>query len=274
MIPMKRRLAKNLLPVFLFFSCYLPAQTGGFKVIAGSDTVAPGAHLCIPVTVQDFDCIVGFQFSLSWDPQVLTFQYVQGFNLPYLSVLSFGGNNLAGVSTVFWYDDSPSLNGVALPDGATLYEACFLAIGPGGSSTPMVISDIGFTPGSMFMEALNCLGNDVWNDSSAVNGTVLIQDDVNAVSTGPVSEKQVLQITPNPFSSGTQITFALAEPGPVQVRITDISGKIILEEKRQGSAGENNMNISGDQLPVAGFYRVLVNTAKQCFTRSICYFKK
>lgn len=95
-----------------------------------------GDRICLPLTTTNFTDLVGLQFSLNYDPTVLT--YVEAINqlfitpLPDVSVLSVANPN-PGDLTFTWND--PTTEGVTLADGSVLLELCFDVI---GSSTTTI----------------------------------------------------------------------------------------------------------------------------------------
>ncbi len=108
------------------------------SVNIGSTTIEEGSTACIPVTVNGFTDITQFQGSLNWDASSLTFVEVRGFNLAGMDANDFTTNSAAGNLSLNW--TSPS-GGVTLPNGSTIYEVCFQAIGSAGTSSTVSISD-------------------------------------------------------------------------------------------------------------------------------------
>ncbi|MEL6660018.1 MAG: cohesin domain-containing protein, partial [Bacteroidota bacterium] len=102
----------------------------GFTLILGDATVMTGDNVCLPVTVNDFENILGMQFSINYDPAALTYTGVQNFNP---ALLGWGAASIGqpmpigplppGSVTATWND--PLSGGVTLPDGDVLFEICF-----------------------------------------------------------------------------------------------------------------------------------------------------
>jgi gliding motility-associated-like protein len=134
-----------------------PPPLVGFKIIATADTVCPGESFCLPVKVNDFDKITLMQYAMHWDPTVLQYESVSGFNLPDLTASSFAGNGAMGVKTMIWFDPSANLSGVDRPDLATIYNVCFKAIGAANTSTNIYFDGNGFPVGSGGAEAYSAV---------------------------------------------------------------------------------------------------------------------
>ncbi len=97
---------------------------------------APGDIICIPVSTQNFTNLVTFQYSMHWNNNILSYQNVQGFNLPNLNANAFGAGNAAnGTLGVVWEDQSSV--GIDRADEDILFEICFEIIGDIGQSTLM-----------------------------------------------------------------------------------------------------------------------------------------
>lgn len=101
--------------------------------------VVKGEQVCIAVTANDFDQILTMQYSMTWDPAILSFKYFKSFGLKGMDARNFGQHLLEkGVLTFSWYDQN--LVGVTHDDGVVLYELCFDAIGRQGSETSLEFS--------------------------------------------------------------------------------------------------------------------------------------
>lgn len=133
---MKKFITPFVAILLLFCASYAAAQTVTFSM--NNVTVDRGQQICIPVKVSGFTSIVGFQFSLSFDPTALQFVSVQNINLPDLQANSnnFGfpgsGNVPNGKITVLWTDNT--FQGITKTDGATIFELCFTVLNSANST--------------------------------------------------------------------------------------------------------------------------------------------
>ena len=137
-------------------------------------TTSSGSRVCLEVRSCNFNELNGFQYSINFDPTVLTYDAVENFELTQLSEGNFG-TTMANMGTVVvaWNFDS-TFTELTLPDNSLLYEICFLASGSAGDTstveivgTPLEINhsddngDIGsFTtiPGGVRINAGYCSG--------------------------------------------------------------------------------------------------------------------
>lgn len=116
----------------------------GFALIADSMCTMPGEIVCFNVTINDFEDLIALQFSMNWDSNVFVFDHLEAFGIPGLDESGFGTPGFLGVKegqlAVSWID--LSLDGVTLPDGATIFRLCLEAVGNAGTSSPITFSAI------------------------------------------------------------------------------------------------------------------------------------
>ncbi len=106
------------------------------------ENMVPGTNECLDVTVENFNNVGSMQFSINWDPEVLDFTQVTGFNpaMPNLDGSNFFEVNpgVDGILTFSWND--LSFNNVTLADGEVLFQLCFDAIGALDDCSPVTIT--------------------------------------------------------------------------------------------------------------------------------------
>lgn len=150
-----------------------PPPIQGFAIVANTIYIPQGSVGCMPVTVNDFNNIVAMQYAMHWDPTILQYDKVQNFALPNLTLGgSFGGNTASGLQLVAWDDNDAS--GETRANGTKIYEVCFNAVGPVGSSSLVTIDGVGFPPGNGGAEAINTASQNVWTGTSGVKDTIFV----------------------------------------------------------------------------------------------------
>jgi len=133
-------------------TCILSFAQKSFYMIDKNDF--PGTNVSIPVGVTGFDDIISFQGSIVFDPSVLSYSSISGFNLPGFSISSFGLTQTGlGIITYSWYD--ASLQGESLLDSSSLFTLDFDVIGSSGQNcfvyfssnpTDQEVSDTSLSP--------------------------------------------------------------------------------------------------------------------------------
>ena len=117
--------------------------TGGpissMSVMAACESVDNGENVCVPITVTDgFDDILGFQWTLNYDPAILDYTGTANNNT-LLTTLSANEPN-AGQLIFTWND--PASVPQTLADGTTLFEICFDGIGTSGQTSALEFSNV------------------------------------------------------------------------------------------------------------------------------------
>ena len=130
----------GMLAVSLLLS---PSLQAGLIFTAGGAAVQPGDLFNLTITASGFTSVASAQFTLSWDPGVLSLQVTPVGGLPGLLALTSGNfgpfpdNPTPGRLTFSWFEEA----GVTLPDHTTIFEVQFSAIGSAGSSTSVRFTD-------------------------------------------------------------------------------------------------------------------------------------
>jgi PKD repeat protein len=104
---------------------------GPIQFTAGSVGGNAGSQVLVPMRVIGFTNILTFQYSVHWDPAIITFVGIEQFNLNGLGVGNFGTSQTnAGALTVSW--DDPNVAGANLANGSALFAIRFDIVGQGG----------------------------------------------------------------------------------------------------------------------------------------------
>lgn len=100
------------------------------------NTCNPGEEIVFELTTNDFEGIKGFQFTLEWDKNVMSFIDIDNYNLTGLTTQNIGLNSVTdGYISLAWFN--PSQMGTTLPDGATICELRFVTTGNVNDTTPL-----------------------------------------------------------------------------------------------------------------------------------------
>ena len=111
---------------------------GDLIITASDETAAAGSNICVDFSVDNFDNILSVQYTMHFDPAILSYTGVDGLNLPGMVSSQFGTNNAGnGIITLSWLD--PDVQGVTVPDGTVIYQVCFDVVGSSGQSSSLTI---------------------------------------------------------------------------------------------------------------------------------------
>ncbi len=127
------------------------AQCAPVTFAIPSLNIQPGVtNACVDISVADFNQVVGFQFPLQWDPNILEYAGIMNLNsnLPGFtdSEANFGSTRVAnGELSVIWAD-LVNFQPVTLADDEVIFSICFNAIGQEGECSPLIFQPDGTPP--------------------------------------------------------------------------------------------------------------------------------
>ena len=201
----------KLIILFLFFVSSM-SLNGQVTLIAPTQKANTGDLISAEIKVKSRDTISGLEFSLLWDPSVLTFQKVTNFNLTASSFDTFGITNVSkGVLKLLWSGVEPFV----IKDSMVVFKVNFKVDGTKGTS-----STITFSNPKAFDNTLNVVAIPV----TVQNGAIMVNSGMSAV--GNVSDTegyaQLQQSQPNPANNKILIPFTIKEADEVTLTIHDM----------------------------------------------------
>lgn len=249
----------------------LSAQVGFTLPFVNNAT--PGTILNVPVQVTGFNNIAGVQFVITWDKETLAYFSIDNFNLPGLDAAEFNTTQALsdGVLRFAWVSDNLSV-GTTRPDGTTIFRIRMQIIGPINSGTALTITQI--PPTSFEVNQINNGNLEAFNINQVqlTPGFVAVGYTVGT-SDIPNDPEWPVSIVPNPFSDRTEIFFENKEGADIQMVITDIAGKIILQKNIfSPDSGQHGMEIASYELREKGMYFLILRTDKRSCVRPLFLF--
>lgn len=126
LISVERYTKYKLIILFLFFANLIIQAQVTLKI--GEISERQGDQVKVYVTAYNFDDVLGMQFSINWDPELLEFIAVDDINLQDLSGNLFGlPNEIPGTApgdlSLSWL--TADLNGLSVPDGTPIFSITF-----------------------------------------------------------------------------------------------------------------------------------------------------
>ncbi|MFK7937140.1 MAG: gliding motility-associated C-terminal domain-containing protein [Saprospiraceae bacterium] len=144
--------------------------------MTGCETVAftapdvvgrPNQTICTDVTVADFSNILGFDFSIEWDPSIVSFNDLINLNPNLGGDFNTNSANL-GVLSVTWQETVDLNNGTTIaPEDSVLFTICFNVIGNDGEVTDLTFTNTNASNSGNGGQEIGLLSN---------NGSVIISD--------------------------------------------------------------------------------------------------
>ncbi|MEM8523668.1 MAG: cohesin domain-containing protein [Bacteroidota bacterium] len=129
-----------------------------FRIYASEASGGTGAEVCVDVQVDGFMRILGMQYTMQWDSDVIEFTELRSLStdLSGLSMQNFGLENTDNGELRLQWNDFSSADGVTLPDETTIYQICFDIVGTAGQG-----SDVAFTNTPVNQEVINADNQEV-----------------------------------------------------------------------------------------------------------------
>lgn len=218
-------------------------------------TVDKDSMIRVAITAKNFKAISALQFTLQWDPSVLTYLNVD--TSTGALKIEYGEDSVAsGKLPVSWIDPDSS---TTLPDNTDLFYVRFRATGVYSASTSILInSEISV------IEAIDSAYEDVAVKIN--NGEVKINNNTPVGIAGPdiVGSWQV-SVAPNPFEETTNIRIQSSDEGNLNLDIYDVAGGLLQRQTLSCSKGENLFILN--RLGPAGIY--LLHIGQDSFVRNI-----
>lgn len=120
-------------------NCNVTVDVEPLKVNISSASGNEGDVVCIDFTVEDFEQIVNFQFSIHYDSSVLNLATngITTSNLPGFSPTLNANLVQEGIINIIWFTE----DGFTVDDGTQILQLCFEIVGVCGDETPVEILD-------------------------------------------------------------------------------------------------------------------------------------
>ena len=191
--------------------------------------VKRGQTIEIPITAENFDQIIGYQFTMKLNG--LSFIGIEEGTLP-VNESNFAQLNAETVTTVWSSDKAVSVN-------QTLFTIIVEAL-----------EDVALRDALNFNASVTPA---LAYEASAKRLDIALN--FESLLVGNNRNTQLLQNTPNPFQDETAIGFELAEEGTVLLQVFDATGRTIMTKTNEYPQGKHSIQLNNsDNLPEGVLY--------------------
>lgn len=191
----------------------------------------------VPVRAADFNDLLGYQFTIDFNPGYLELQEVTPGDFEGVQAEHFGYRYLEqGMITTNWFSPLPT----GLEDNTELFTLRFRVLRSDDKSLSEVLR---FSSGRLSSEAY------VAGEPLPRNLQLRFEQ-----SETTASRFHLYQPRPNPFRDYTLLGFELPEAQSVSLRCLDASGRVVHEAQIDAQKGYNEYLIHQQDLPEAGIY--------------------
>ncbi|HYC83604.1 MAG TPA: cohesin domain-containing protein, partial [Chryseosolibacter sp.] len=180
-------------------------------IFTGQAEASLGDEISLPVMVNRFENVLGGQFSVSWDPAVITFEDVEAFTLPGLTVNSFGLDHTAdGYLTFAWND--PGIQTQTLSDSTAIFSIRFTLTGNPGAESLVSISQ--------FPTTIEFVGeNYIVMESERADGRIVINNEIDIVGQVRYPNGEAVQNVTIDISGSGSATTTTDATGSYELRV-------------------------------------------------------
>ena len=229
-------------------------------ILVESVTADVDDEVAIEVRGIGFDTLVGVQFSLCWDQELLSFVRVDDIVLNGAQNTNFNQSRL-DEGRIGYLESDPAVQGFGLPDSALLFRLILAPQTTVASETMINFCDAPVPPRSV---GVNMSSPDL--DYAMGSGTVLLTG-VNDLAIA--AEDPRLTVAPNPFRDQAQITVNLDYGGSATVDVLDLSGRLLDRRTVNITPGNTTLPLTADKLPTNGAYVLRLTTSREQLHRKV-----
>ena len=242
--------------ILTFLTTDVAAQV---TLVAPTKMVKSGDSVVAELRVHSRDTLSTLQFTISWNPSILSFGRVDtlgGFP-PSAITDEFGFSNTSqGKLTFVWISSSNS--GLRIIDSLQIFKIVFKAIGANGMNSPLQYVT---SPTQIKASNAQLMSLAVTTQEGNIRlGTTATKEDkernVQALSL------QLKQNKPNPFHNQTIVPFDLLEASDVILSVYDYKGQKVLEKKGFYQAGTHEWVMDTEGVLACGFYVYSIRTQR------------
>lgn len=242
-------------------------------IFTSADTlVDPADFVDFDVKVENFNDVLGYQFTLTWDPNVLIYNSIPSdrLGLPDMAAppteSNFGITEInSGMISCLWQDFTTL--GFSSPD-TTIFRVRFQALVPGETH----LKAEGF-PTAAVIGYYNNDGDLIEENLMTDSLKVVVQEPVSIAYPYSEGNITIYQNEPNPFSNTTNIQFDLIQAEELTVSVLDLAGKNIYSITQRFNAGPNSIQLNQDIFQTAGTYIYQLITKEKIFNNKLVFIR-
>lgn len=201
------------------------------KIAVGKETTALNRQICVPVNIDPFIHIIGWQFAVKFDPTILKLDSVRAPNPAFKKMLvgyPGTGNNPADRAILLWVYDGT--NTVSLPNRSPLVELCFSPLKTGISKvwidTTLLTEFIGQYDNPYAIHTISG-AVEVLNKNEIVNRLEESRTEGQALTD---KVRPNIKVFPNPGSDQVQVLLPAAWLPQGEILLKDLQGRILLRK--------------------------------------------
>ena len=244
--------------VVLLVLMLLPLTGQNAEFFVEDLTAETGGQISVNIRANGMSELVGIQFSLSWDTEILEYSGVSNITLNGAAEDNFNQTQIDS-GRIGYLAVDPDLNGFDLGDSVLLFSLNFMPKSDNSATTAIAFGHV----------PLKFSGMDVMNnriDTITTDGTIVLE---GTSSLRAFAEDPRFSVSPNPFTRFVRVKTSLNYGGLATLEILDLSGRLISSRKINLSAGNDVTELQAQDFPGEGAYIVRLITDREQLHRKV-----
>lgn len=247
-------------PLLLLLPFCVTAQVA---VYATNHTVTPDEDFTVEIKTQNFDSVVGCQFSVSWDTTL--FRLAEDGAVLSTELESFIDNfNYSKVDSGYlgflWFH--PAIEPVSLEDDVTLFTLDFEVI-----EEESKVDSIRFSAFPVSVEFANAQEEEL--DVTFTSGAISIEG-ISDLMDRKGKETVSINCAPNPFAKQTQVYLDFKQRAErVSLRVINAQGEVVLQRNQSFDQGLHVLDFDRKTFGQSGNYYVEIKSTDFIVTHKL-----
>lgn len=252
------KLSRRLAAVVSLLLLAIPLCAQNTVYYVESTAADVDGEIAVNVRGVNIDTLVGVQFSLQWDTEVIQLLRVENVALNGSQNGNFNQTQISE-GRIGYLENDGTLVGFGLPDSSLLFTLVFDPQTTVTTDTEIEFSDMPFS--AVVSTSSN---NTITPDLMA--GTVTLRGSNSLVT---FAEDPRLTVAPNPFRDYSQLTIDLNYGGAATVDVLDLSGRVLDRRTVNITPGATTFELSAQSFPANGAYIVRLTTGQEQLHRKV-----
>ncbi len=221
-------------------------------------TAETGGQISVNVRANGMSTLVGIQFSVSWDTELLEFAGVSNILFDAEESGHFNTTQVAE-GRIGYLEVDDALNGFDVGDSIILFSLDFM---PRTSNSD--VTNISFVEMPLKFSGMDVMNNRI--DTITTDGVIRLE---GTSSVSAFAEDPRFAVAPNPFTRFVRVKTKLNYGGPATLEVLDLSGRLLNSRKLHLSAGNDETELKAEDFPGQGAYIIRLVTDREQLHRKV-----
>lgn len=251
-------LVRHLTGVVVLLLALNPLHAQETQFFVEDLTAEAGGEISVAVKAVGMQDLVGFQLSIEWDLEKLTYVGVSDIVLNGTPQDNFNRTQIDTARLGFLMIDN-SLVGFGLRDTVLLFR---LQLMP--TSTNSMTTEINFGDAPLRFSAMDNNNNRL--DCVKTGGKIQLESPSGLIS---LAEDPRFRVSPNPFTEAVTMTSNLNYAAAGRIEVLDLNGRLLYSEAIRVPSGRFSTTLAASHFPASGAYFLRLVTDREQLHRKV-----